>query len=354
MGLWIWSAPMTFYSDNTAPATPEVMAALNAANAGFAAPYGDDTATQSLNAAFSRLFETDVAVFPVPLGTAANGLLLSCLTRPWGVILANGAAHVLEDESTAPELFTDGARLVGLPGDRAKLDAATLRQRLVDWPWDFIHTAKPQALALTQSTEQGTVYTPDEVAALCDAAKAHGLKTMMDGARFANAVAHLGCAPADLTWRAGIDAMVFGVTKNGGMAAEAAVLFDRSLAEEFALRQKRAGQLISKMRYLSVQIAASIADDMWLKRAAHANAMATRLAAGLQAVPGVKLCHQPQANAVFVRMAPALADALSAAGWGFNPWRSLGQDSYRLVTAWDTPAETVDGFLAAVRDQAAA
>ena len=341
---------MTFESDNTAPAAPEMLEALARCNGDMAAPYGNDAATPRLNDVFSDLFETRVAVFPLALGTAANGLLLSCLTPPWGAVFAHKAGHVLEDESTAPELYTGGARFVGVTGDRAMVDPSALEDTLAHWPKAVVHAPQPAALALTQATEQGAVYTPDAVAALTGVAARHGMRTMMDGARFANAIAHLGCAPGDVTWRAGVDALVFGVTKNGGLGAEAAILFDPTLGEEFAYRRKRAGHLISKMRFLSAQILASVEDGRWLDRAAHANAMAARLADGLVQAPGAALCHRPQANAVFARLDDACAGRLRAAGMGFLPWRTLGPDAYRFVTAWTTTAGQVDACIAAAQN----
>jgi threonine aldolase len=346
---------MDFRSDNVTGVAPEIMAALAAANAGTATSYGGDEATARLEARFSALFETPVSVFPVATGSAANTLALSVLTPPYGAVYCHADAHINVDECGGPEFFTGGAKLVTLPGADAKLDAAGLAAALAAGGAGDVHHVQPAAVSLTQATECGTLYTAAELRAIAEVARAHKLKLHMDGARFANAVAALDCAPADITWRAGIDVLSFGATKNGAMGAEAVVFFDKALAETFGFRRKRAGHLFSKMRFLTAQIEASLQDGLWLRLARHANAMAARLAEGLAAVPGFSLAFPVQANEIFVTLPRPLAAALEAAGARFFPW-GLGDaasTTIRLVTAWNTEPAAVDAFLAATRRLAA-
>lgn len=335
-----------FASDNTAPVCPAIMEAILRANREAAPSYGADPYTRRLRQRFSELFETEVAVFPVATGTIANVLAVSALAPPWGAIFCHEASHLVMDESTAPELFTGGARLVALPGERAKLSAALLRERLAAWPIGDVHAAQPAAVAVTQATELGAVYSVAEIEAIGAVCREFGLPLFMDGARFANAVAELGCAPAALTWRAGVRILSFGATKNGAMNAEAIVVFDRELARGLAYRVKRAGQLASKMRYLSAQLLAYVEDGLWLANARHANAMAQELAAALGGVPGVEICEPVQGNEVFVRMAPEVQRHLRRQGWAFNAYPAFGPNGCRLVTAWGTTPEEVGRFAA--------
>ncbi|MEK0082449.1 threonine aldolase family protein [Benzoatithermus flavus] len=340
-------------SDNTAPVAPAIMEALLRANREPVPSYGADPWTRRLQERFRELFETEVAVFPVSTGTIANVLAVSALTPPYGAILCHEASHLVTDESTAPELFTGGARLVALPGERAKLAAATVRARLAAWPIDDVHAAQPAALAITQATELGAIYTVEEVRELGAVCRDHGLSLFMDGARFANAVAELGCTPAELTWRAGVKILSFGATKNGAMNAEAIVVFDSALARGLAYRAKRAGQLASKMRYLSAQLLAYVEEDLWLANARHANAMAQLLARALDGVPGVEVCGPVQGNEVFVRMAPVVQERLQRRGWAFNPYPVFGPSGCRLVTAWSTEPAEIERFAADAGDAAA-
>lgn len=337
---------MNFMSDNVTGAAPEVMAALAAANEGTAPSYGADALTARVEARLAALFGTEVAVFPVATGTAANSLALACLVRPWGGVYTHADGHINVDECGAPEMFTGGAKLVPLPGEHGKLAPETLRGAMDKAHWGFVHCVQPMALSLSQATESGTVYTPAEVRALADIAKGKGLKVHMDGARFANAVAGLGCHPGDVTWRAGVDVLSFGATKNGALAAEAVVFFDKGLAEEFGYRRKRAGHLFSKTRFLSAQLDAYLADGLWLRLAAHANRMAARLGEGLSALPGATLRDPVQANEVFANLPEPVIQGLEQAGFGFYRWD--GQ-VVRLVTAWNTKAEDVDALLATAR-----
>jgi threonine aldolase len=338
---------LDFRSDNVAGVAPAVLAALAEANHGAQSSYGEDPITARLATRLSALFGHECAVFPAATGSAANSLALASLTPGWGAVLCHEGAHIATDECGAPEFFTGGAKLIGLPGTDGKLNAATVASYLAR---DFrgVHHVQPAAISLTQSTEAGTCYTPDEIAAISAIAHAHGLKTHMDGARFANAVASLGCTPAALTWKAGIDVLSFGLTKNGAMSAEAVVFFDPALATNFGYRRKRAGHLFSKMRFVSAQFEAQLTDGLWLALAAHANAMAARLAAGLAALPDVSLVYPVQANEVFVAMPEERLAALERAGYRFYRWDVPTGAAIRLVTAFDTDAGAVDAFIAAV------
>jgi threonine aldolase len=337
---------MNFRSDNVAGIAPEILAAIAAVNDGTAPSYGADAVTERLERRVAELFEHEVAVFPVATGTAANALALATLTPAWGAIYCHEASHVQTDECGAPEFFAGGAKLLPLPGADAKLAPETVAGALLER--GIVHHVQPAALSISQATEAGTLYRPSEIAALADLARRHGLGFHMDGARFANAAAALGCRPADLTWRAGIDVLSLGATKNGALAAEAVVFFAPERAAEFGFRRKRGGHLFSKMRFLSAQLDAYLADGLWLRLAAHANQMAARLSAGLAALPGARLRHPTEANEVFVELPEPAIAALSAAGVGFYRWGGSASSCLRLVTAFDTRAADVDAAIAAV------
>src|SRR5690348_4964185 len=277
---------MNFSSDNVTGVAPEIMAALAAANAAAAAAYGADAATEGLARRFSEVFEREVAVFPVATGTAANALALATLTPPWGVVYGHRDAHFQVDECGAPEFYTGGAKLRMIEGDHGKITAGHLEAAIMGR--GVVHHAQPATVSLTQSTEAGTVYQAGEIEAIAAVCRRHGLALHVDGSRFANAVAAVNRSPADLTWRAGVGALSFGATKNGAMAAEAVVFFDPKQAQEFAFRRKRGGHLFSKMRFLSAQLEAYLAGDLWLRNAGHANRMAARLAEGLATLPCAK------------------------------------------------------------------
>ncbi|MGQ9364959.1 threonine aldolase family protein [Azospirillum sp. ST 5-10] len=340
-----------FRSDNVAGAVPEVVDALAAAARGTASPYGEDPWTARVAARLAELFETEVAVFPVATGTAANALALSALTPSYGAVYCHAQSHIDTDECGAPELFTGGAKLVGLPGEHGRLAAADLERALAGGGFGVVHHVQPAALSLSQATEAGTAYRPAAVAALAEVAHRHGMAVHMDGARFANALAFLGCTPAEATWKAGVDALSLGATKGGAFAAEAVVFFRRDLADGFGYRRKRGGHLVSKMRFVSAQLEAWLKDGLWLRLAGHANAMTRRLADGLAALPGVTVVHPPEANELFVDLPEPAIAALEAAGFGFYRWSGR---VVRLVTAFDTPPAAVDAFLATARSGAAA
>jgi len=343
---------MNFCSDNITGAAPEILAAIGRANAGPAAAYGDDPLTRRVEARIAEVFEHEAEVFLVATGTAANALALSAMAPPYGAIFCHPDSHIECDECGAPEFFTGGAKLVLLPGADGKLNPGALAAAL-DAPDHGVHHVRAAAISLTQATEAGTVYTPGQIAALAEVAHARGLKVHMDGARFANALATLGCDPAEASWRAGVDILCLGASKNGALAAEAIVVFDRELAHALAYRRKRGGHLLSKMRFLAAQFDAYLADGLWLRLAGRANAAAARLAVGLADVPGAALRHPVEANEVFVELPEPVIAGLLADGFAFHRWPGEGARLLRLVTAFDTRDADVDAFLASARRHAA-
>ncbi|MDA0231776.1 MAG: beta-eliminating lyase-related protein [Proteobacteria bacterium] len=339
---------MNFGSDNIAGVAPEIMAAIARANDGVAASYGGDQISQRLDELFSRVFETNARVFPVATGTAANSLALAMLCPPYGSIHCHTMSHIATDEAGAPEFYSGGGKLVLVDGASAKISASGLRTALDAEVERFPHSVRRSALSVSQATEAGAVYTPDELLALSRVAQSHGLRLHMDGARIANAIAHLDCAPADITWRAGIEVLSFGATKNGALAAEAVVFFGDADFEQFAWRRKRAGHLFSKMRFAAAQLEAMLVDDLWLRLARHANAMAERLALGLAAISGVRLAYPREANEVFIEVAEDLARQIEGAGAGAHRWNRGVPVIMRLVCAFDTPEDDVDALIGLV------
>lgn len=344
---------MDFTSDNAAGAAPEILEALARVNSGTDASYGADRVTARLVGRLSEIFEREVAVFPVVTGTAANALALAALTPPHGAVMCHELAHVHVDECGAPEMYSSGAKLVPLSGADAKIDPAALVAALASLPAGVVHHVQPAALTLTQSTELGSLYSLEEIRELVEIARGRDLRVHMDGARFANAVAALELSPAEATWKVGIDIMSFGATKNGAVAAEAVIVFDPEMARDLAFRRKRAGHLVSKMRFLSAQLEAYLSDGLWLRLAAHANAMTARLAAGLATVPGAVLHLEPRANEIFVRLQTSTISRLRAGGARFHPWPMPGDDAdgrtIRLVTSFQSQPAEIDAFLALVR-----
>jgi threonine aldolase len=341
---------LDFSSDNVTPVAPEIMAAIAEANHGTAHSYGSDPWTEALTACARDVFECDLAIYPVATGTAANALALAELAAPHCGIYCHESAHIQRDECGAPELFTGGAKLLTVPSpdgriapqDLAAIQAAATRRG--------VHFVKPAAISISQATEWGAVYTPDQVRALAEFGRAHDLRLHMDGARFANAVAHLGCTAAEASWKAGVDVLSFGATKNGAMGAEAVIFFNREGAGAFEYRRKRGAQLFSKMRFVSAQLVAILQNGLWLRHARHANAMATRLARGLQELPGVRLIYEVEANELFVSMPEAAIEALLQEGYSFYRWPAspgVEMPMIRLLTAWSTREMDVDGLLAA-------
>jgi len=330
---------MRFFSDNAASVCPEVMAALGRANSPDTA-YDGDALSASLDGAFSALFGTQVAALWVSSGTAANALALAAMVQSHQAVICHADAHIQADECGAPEFYTGGAKLMLAKGAGAKLDAVGIGA-CADSIRSDVHQTQPAAISITNATEYGLVYTPDEVAAIGALAMARGLGLHMDGARFANAVAALGCAPADLSWRAGVDSLSFGFIKNGGMAAEALIFFRPELAQATRYRRKRAGHLLSKGRFAAAQILAMLENDVWLRNARGANAAAAHIANAAR----TRLLYEVEANEIFVRLTPAEAAALRAQGFEFYDWTP---GVVRLVCSWDQPSAEVDALALAI------
>lgn len=342
---------MTLYfgSDNMAGMHPAILQALAAANGGEAMSYGNDDWSKRLTERLAALFEHAVAVFPVATGTAANSLSLALLSPGWGAIYCHPEAHVNVDECGGPEFFTGGAKLVPVDGARGKIDPKALAALLADAGKGAPHHVVPAAISVTQSTETGTVYRLEELAALSAIARRHGLPLHMDGSRFGNALVTLGCTPAEMTWKAGIDVLSFGATKNGALAAEAIVVFEPKRAANLPYLRKRAGHLFSKHRYLSAQLLAYLDNDLWLTNARHANRAAARLAEGLGNLPGVRLIDPVEANELFVDLPEPMVKHLAAKGFDFYRWGRPTPGTHRMVTAWDTDLAAVDRVLEAAR-----
>lgn len=343
---------MNFCSDNVTGASPEILAALLEANEGAAMPYGNDAISQRLTTRFAEIFETEVTVFPVATGSAANALALSVLAPPYGAIYCHMDAHIQVDECGAPEFYTGGAKLVTLAGEAGKIYFKDFEKALAQGGSGVVHHVQPAAVSLTQATEAGTVYRIEEVEAIAQLAHRQGLGIHMDGARFANAVVSLGCSPAEITWKAGVDILSFGATKNGAMAAEAVIFFKPELAASFGYRRKRGGHLFSKMRFLSAQLEAYLKQDLWLKNAAHANQMAQRLERGLKEIPGAVFSHPVEANELFVTLPEAVIQGLLADGFLFYRWPGDEASLVRLVTAFNTAEASVDAFVKAAQHYA--
>lgn len=334
-----------FASDNYAGVCPEALAAFAEANQGYAKSYGDDPWTAQACSRIRELFETDCEVFFVFNGTAANSLALASLCSSYHSIICHELAHVETDECGAPEFFSNGTKILLVPGEHGKVDLDAVRHTV--HRRSDIHYPKPRVLSITQSTELGTVYTADEIRATGELARELGLRLHMDGARFANAVAALNVAPKEISWQAGVDVLCLGGAKNGMALGEAVVFFNRELAAEFDYRCKQAGQLASKMRFLSAPWLGLLQDGVWLRHAAHANSCATLLAQKLATIPAITLSHQPQANAVFVEMAPELLENLRKCGWHFYTF--IGSGSARFMCSWQTSEQDIDDLITDLR-----
>jgi threonine aldolase len=344
-----------FKSDNVSPVSDAIMAAINAANMGSMPSYGGDEFTRTLQVVASEVFETEVAIFPVTTGTAANALALSQVVASYGAVYCHEAAHIVTDECGAPEFFTGGAKTMGLAAPDGKIRPEQLANAIAFAQDMGVHHVKPAALSLSQATEWGTVYQLTEIAALAGVAKQHALPMHMDGARFANALVHLGCSPAAASWQSGVDVLSLGATKNGAMCAEAVVFFDPARARDFERRRKQAGHLWSKLRFVSAQLLAYFDNGLWLDNAGHANAMASALARGLREVSGASLLQSVDANEVFVALPEATVAALEQHGFGFYRWPLIVPPTgvaIRLVTSYATPRAHVEDFLAAARSVA--
>lgn len=327
---------MNFRSDNTAPAAPEMLAALSAVNDLPAPAYGEDPWSRKLEETFGALFETQVRVFTVASGTAANAIALASATPPWGAILCHKEAHIACDECGAPEFFSGGAKLVLMEGAAAKVTPESIHDAVARNARG-IHSVKPAALSISQATERGVLYTPADVEALGRAAKTQRLAFHVDGARFANAVAAIGCSPGDVSWRRGVELLSFGATKNGALAAEAIVCFNLDYAEEIERRRKRGGHLLCKGRYAAAQLLAYVESGLWLRLAHRANALAQRLAE--TAAPF--LTAPVETNQLFIKLGPQALTKLRAAGAEFYDW---GPGEARLVVSWNQPETDIEAM----------
>ncbi len=354
---------MHFASDNTSGVPEAILNALAAANSGFAPSYGADPLTERVRDRLRALFEAPKAeVFLVTTGTAANALALATYCPPWAAIFCHRHAHIQEDECGAPEFYTTGAKLVLVDGAHGKIDPAALAEALKEAAATGVHSVQRGMLSLTNLTEAGTAYAPEEIAALAGHARRYGLPVHLDGARFANALVSLNTTPAALSWKAGVDILSLGGTKNGLLGVEAVILFDPARAWEFQLRRKRAGHLLSKHRFLAAQVDAWLANDLWLDLARQANAMAARLARGLLTLPGAELVHPVDGNIIFARLPRRVHQCLRVAGahyylWPLDQPQSGDPDApltCRLVASWSTTEAEVDAFLAVAREAAAA
>jgi threonine aldolase len=341
---------MDFRSDNVTGAHPKIVEAVSKAfSSGSASSYGADPWTESVTRRLRDIFDRhDCLAFPVATGTAANSLALACCMPPWGVVYCHPGGHIAVDEANAPQFFSGGGKLVTIDGPSGKIDPGRLAKELAEPVYGNVHHPQPAVVSLSQLTECGAAYAPEEIAAIGAIAHRHGLKLHLDGARFANALIHLGCEPADISWKAGVDVLSFGATKNGAMAAEAVVFFDVELAREFEFRRKRGGHLFSKMRLLSSQLDAYLDKGLWLENARQANQMARRLVAGLTPLKGTQLLYPVDGNEIFIVLPQRMNVALEDAGALYHPWPSdrPGERAYRLVTAFNTEPQDVDKFLA--------
>ncbi|MEE1612820.1 threonine aldolase family protein [Microvirga sp. CF3016] len=353
---------MNFASDNIVGGSAPVLQAILDANAGTMAAYGNDEISKRVRARFNAIFEHEVSVFFVTTGTAANALALSSAVPPYGLCVCHREAHIIDDECGAPEFFMHGAKLAGLAGVGAKLKADDVAAYLESLP-KAVKQMPPKALSISQVSECGLVYGLDELADLGAVCRAHGLSFHMDGARFVNALVSLGCTPAEMTWKQGVDILSFGATKNGGLMAEAIVVFRKDLAEALDYRSKRAGQIISKGRLIAAQFEGYFAKDHWLDNARHANRIAALLSQGLLRIPGVRLAWPTEANEVFPIIPKSLDQVLKAAGLLYHNWTELSLPEtervadhevlIRLVTSWATREEDVRKLLEVASSEAA-
>jgi threonine aldolase len=346
---------MQFASDNWAGAAPEIVEAVAREASAFGSAYGESARDRAAHSRFSEIFERDVAVFFVATGSAANALALASVGRPGGAIFCHRNSHIVEDECGGVEFMTSGARLIGVDGAGGKLDPAALRSAIARFQPGFVHAGQPIAVSITQQTEAGTIYTPEEVRTIAAVARERDLPLHMDGARFANALAHLGRSPAEMTWKAGVDLLSFGATKNGCIAAEALIVFDSARAAQTPYLRKRAGQLFSKSRFVAAQFEAYLRDGLWLNLARRANGMAERLREGLRASPHAREAWPTHGNEVFAILRNGDVARLRRAGANFHEWEAphgtrleLGEDEVlvRLVTSFTTRPEEIDAFLA--------
>ena len=331
-----------FASDNVAGACPEVLDAILKANVGDRAPYGNDEISKSLQDKFSEIFEKEVIVFPTSSGTAANALALSTMTPSFGNIYCHKLSHINVDECGAPEFYTGGAKLVNLNGVSGKIIAEELNKSISGK--GIVHHTQPSSVSITQLSETGEAYKLDEIKKISEIAHKHKLNMHMDGARFANALVSLDCSPAEMTWKSGIDALSFGATKNGCLAAEAIIFFKPELVGNLPFLMKRAGHLLSKMSFVSAQLDAYISNEVWLRNAKHANAMGKKFSQGLEKHKNIELAYPTDANEIFVKIPRDIIDQLNSEGYKINDDEWDG-NAVRLVTAWNTNLSDIETFL---------
>ena len=343
---------MFLASDNSGPLHPSVMDRVIAANTGHQMPYGNDVLMDDVRAQVRNVFEApDAAVYLVSTGTAANALALSTLAKPWDTIFCTPLAHIHVDECHAPEFYTGGGKL-SLVGDHDKMTPQELETAIIGWTRGDVHTSQRGPLALTQVTERGRVYSIEELKDLTAVAKSHGLSTHMDGARFANAIVALGCTPAEMTWQQGIDVLCFGGTKNGLAIGEAVIFFNKALAEDFDYRCKQAGQLASKMRFVSAPLVGVLEDNVWLHHARHANDCAAYLSSQLAQIAGVERLFPTQANGVFVELPTSVIQSLQNQGWHFYTF--IGSGGARFMCSWNTTRDRIDALVTDIKNAMAA
>lgn len=329
-------------SDNAAGVAPDILAALSAANTGSALAYGADAWTTQLRDKVREVFEhSDADVFPVISGTAANSLALAAMCPPWGSVICHETAHIIEDECGATSMYGGGAVMRGVGGEHYRIAPSEVEKAFAATRWGDPHHSQPSVLSLTNPTDFGTVYTPGQIRELTELARTRGLRAHLDGARIANALVTVGCSPADLTWRAGIDVFSLGAMKNGALSTDAIVSFDADVSAQLVYRTKRSGHVASKMRFQSVQLIAYLTDDLWLRLAARSNAAMARLAEGLRKLD-VEFMNDPDVNMLFLRVEPAVADAMSDSGLLFY---RIADDVVRLVTSFQTTDDEVDTAL---------
>ena len=335
-----------YRSDNTGRAATQILEALIRVNQGTALGYGGDAWTAALQRRFSDLFETSVRVFPVATGTAANALALAPLSPSWGIVYCSEAAHINTSEANATGFFGGGIKLTAIAGEHGKIGSGPLAEALAAIAPGQLHRGQPAAVSLTQATDLGAVYTLDEVRSIAEIAKRRGLRLHIDGARFANAVARLGCSPADLTWRVGVDSMSFGATKNGGALCDAIIVFAPDIVDGVAVQLRRAGQVWSKMRFASAQLIAYVENGLWLDMADASNAVAARISSGIGNLPNARLLAPVEANEIFLEVPGAVMDALEADGFQFyRRTKTLA----RFVCRFDTTEDEANALVAALR-----
>ena len=331
-----------FASDNVAGACPEVLDSILKANEGDSMPYGNDQVSTDLQNKFSDIFEKEVVVFPIASGTAANALALATMTPSFGNVYCHKLSHINTDECGAPEFYTGGGKLVTLQGNKGKITAEELDKAIGGK--GIVHHTQPSSVSITQVCETGEVYQLEEIKKISEVTHKHNLNMHMDGARFANALTSLNCTPAEMTWKSGIDVLSFGATKNGCLAAEAIVFFKKDLVGNIAFLMKRAGHLLSKMRFVSAQLDAYISNDVWLKNAKHANNMGQKLSEGLAKHNSIEIAYPTEANEVFAKFPRYMIEHLNSEGYKMNE-DELDGKAVRLVTAWNTKTSDVESFL---------